>query len=189
MALSRHGSYKFRYKFIKSILKYKNFFNLYGYGWDHVPLPFDIIGIGIIIKIPLIKYFARRIMALFFKPLGRFPIAKSKEKKLQNYDFALAIEPTINKFNSICEKIFDPMISGSIPIYYGQKLTKDIPSNTYIKINNQISPNELVKKLKNINKEKKDAYRKNIYNFLNSDKANRYRYSSYAKLIINSILN
>ena len=66
-------------------------------------------------------------MSLYFKPLGKFKIANSKSKTLSNYDFALAIEPTIGNFNSICEKIFDPMLSGTIPVYYGQKFVKNIP--------------------------------------------------------------
>ena len=63
-------------------------------------------------------------MKFSFKPLGIFPIAKSKFETLGKYEFALSIEPTRSKFNSICEKIFDPMLSGAIPIYYGQKLVQ-----------------------------------------------------------------
>ena len=82
-------------------------------------------------------------MNLYFKPLGRFKIASSKLKTLKKYDFALAVEPTISKFNSICEKIFDPMLSGTIPVYYGQKLFKNIPENTYIRINKNDSVEKL----------------------------------------------
>ena len=66
-------------------------------------------------------------MAQYFPPLGKFEIAKNKFKTLEKYQFTLVFEPTIGKFNSICEKIFDPMISGSIPVYYGQNLSKNIP--------------------------------------------------------------
>ena len=107
---------------------------------------------------------------------------------MQNYDFTLAIEPTISKFNSICEKLFDPMISGSIPIYYGQCLSKNIPKNTYLKINNNTSADIILKKLKGITKKNRDKYRENIYKFLISKKADRYRYSSYANLIIQTLL-
>ena len=90
-------------------------------------MPFDIIGIAFIVRIPFLKKLVKNIMTFYFKPLGNFPIAKSKSKTLQKYDFALAIEPTISKFNSICEKIFDPMLSGTIPIYYGQKHLRKFP--------------------------------------------------------------
>ena len=127
-------------------------------------------------------------MGLYFKPLGNFPIAKSKSKTLQKYDFALAIEPTISKFNSICEKIFDPMLSGTIPVYYGQKILRKIPDNTYIRINKKDSVYKIINTLKNLSEKEKSKYRENIFNFLNSKQADAYRSSSYAKLIVNAIL-
>ena len=189
MAISKHGSYKFRYKLVKDLLRYKDFFNLYGYGWDRVPLPFDVLGIAFIIRVKFLKELIRLLMKISYKPLGKFPIAKSKEKTLENYDFTLAIEPTISKFNSICEKIFDPMISGSIPVYYGQDISKTIPNNTYLKINKHTTAKELLLKLEKISESKKSEYRKNIYNFLNSKNADKYRYRTYANLIIKTILD
>ena len=64
IALSKHGSYKFRYKLVKDLIKYKNFFNLFGYGWDRVPLPFDIIGIAIILRNSLLKKLVRKCLNL-----------------------------------------------------------------------------------------------------------------------------
>ena len=125
-------------KLVKELLKYSKFFELYGSGWNKTALPFDILGIAIIIRIKLLRNIVKLLMRLSFRPLGEFPIANSKNKTLRNYDFTLSIEPTKSKFNSICEKIFDPMLSGSIPIYYGQKFIKNIPENTYIRINENI---------------------------------------------------
>ena len=188
VALSHHGSYIFRYKLVRDLLAYKKFFNLYGFGWNEVPLPFDIIGIAIILRISFLKKLVKNIMSLYFKPLGNFSIAASKSKTLQKYDYALAIEPTISKFNSICEKIFDPMLCGTIPIYYGQKVLKEIPKNTYIRIKKNDSVEEIIKTLKNLSEEDKSDYRKNIFKFLNSKQADKYRCSTYAKLIVNAIL-
>jgi len=188
IALSKHGSYQFRYKLVKDLIQFKKSFKLYGDGWDKVPLPFDVLGIAIILRISFLRNLVRNLIKISYKPLGKFPVAKSKEKTLQDYDFTLAIEPTISKFNSICEKIFDPMIAGSIPVYYGQNLSKNIPSNTYIKINKNTSGKEIIKNLASITKEKKDEYRKNIYDFLISNNANKYRYNYYAKVIIDCLL-
>lgn len=189
IALSKHGTYKFRYKLVKELLNYKRFFKLYGHGWDRVPLPFDIVGIAIILRISILKKLLKRVMQFFYKPLGSFPMAKSKEKTLYDYDFTLAIEPTKGKFNSICEKIFDPMISGSIPVYYGQKLSPLIPKNTYLEINDLTSAEDIINKIQSLTKEKKEEYRKNIFNFLKSKKADKYRHRYYAKTIIKAILN
>ena len=126
-------------------------------------------------------------MNKFFEPLGKFPISKSKYKTLQNFDFTLSIEPTTSKFPSICEKIFDPMLSGSIPVYYGQKILKNIPENTFIRINRKTSVKNTIKMLENITSERKEKYRKDIYKFLKSNLADKYRYDTYANLIINTI--
>ncbi len=188
MALSNHGSYIYRYNLVKKLLKNSSYFDLYGYGWNKTPLPFDVIGIAIILRISFLNNLVRNLMQLKFKPLGKFPISEFKSKTLENYDFALAIEPTFSKFNSICEKIFDPMISGSIPIYFGQERI-NIPENTYIRINKDTSVREIINIIKNLSEEKKSEYRKNIYNFLNSKKADRYRYSNYAKFLVNAFLH
>ena len=127
-------------------------------------------------------------MSFYFKPLGNFPIAESKSKTLQKYDFALAIEPTISKFNSICEKIFDQMLSGTIPIYYGQKILNKIPKNVYIRINKKDSVDKIIKNLQNISEEEKSKYRENIFKYLKSNQADQYRSTTYAKLIVNVIL-
>ena len=187
MALSKHGSYVYRYELVKELLKFPKYFELYGYGWNKTPLPFNILGIAIIIRFKWLRKLIKSFMKSTFKPLGEFPIADSKYKTLGNYDFSLAIEPTISKFNSICEKIFDPMLSGSIPIYFGQEINH-IPENTYIRINKNSSAKDIIYIIENISEDKKNEYRKNIFNFLNSKEANRYRYSYFAKILVNAIL-
>ena len=188
MALSKHGSYVYRYELVKELLKYPKYFELFGYGWNKTPLPFNILGIAIIIRLKWLSRLVKSFLKLSFKPLGEFPIADYKYKTLGNYDFTLAIEPTISKFNSICEKIFDPMLSGSIPIYFGQEI-KHIPENTYITINKNSSAKDIIYIIENMSEDKKNEYRKNIFNFLNSKEANRYRYSYFAKKLVNAILN
>jgi hypothetical protein len=189
LALSNHGSYKYRYKLVRNLVKYENSFDLYGYGWDRVPIPFDIIGIAIVIRVSILKKLTKYLTKLFFEPIGSFPTVESKEETLKNYDFNLIIQPTISKFNSICEKIFDAMMSGSIPVYYGQKLSKEIPENTFIRIKKNSTAKEILSELSNINEQNKSEYRKNIYNFLKSNNADKYRYSTYANLLIETILS
>ena len=80
------------------------------------------------------------------------------------------------------------MLSGAIPIYYGQKNLRNIPKNTYIRINKKDSVNKIVQTLQNLSEKEKSEYRQNIFNFLNSKQADIYRSSTYAKLIVNAIL-
>ena len=84
IALSNHGTYKFRYLLVKKFIKYKKFFDIYGFGWDQVPMPFDIIGIAVIIRVKFLEKIVKFLMNLYFKPLGRFKIASSKLKTLKN---------------------------------------------------------------------------------------------------------
>ena len=115
-------------------------------------------------------------------------ITKLKNKTLNDYDFSLAIEPYLGKPRMILEKIFDPMLAGSIPIYYGPDLT-DIPSNCYLRIDSHKTAKDIISIIKKLSSEEKNNYRQNIYNFLISEKAEKYRYEFYAKSITDHIKN
>ena len=75
----------------------------------------------------------------------------------------------------VLEKIFDPMLVGSIPVYYGNEI-QEIPEDIYIRIDEKTNPNELMNYLESINEEELINYRKRIYEFLISNKANRFRF-------------
>ena len=83
----------------------------------------------------------------------------------------------------LLDKIFDPMLAGSIPVYYGPE-DIDIPDNCYIRINNNTNINSLINYLESITEENISDYRNNIYNFLTSDNADKFRYSYFTKQII-----
>ena len=55
---------------------------------------------------------------------------------MSKYKFSLAIEPYIGEPKMVLEKIIDPMLVGSIPIYYGNTI-KENPEDTYIRINDK----------------------------------------------------
>ena len=108
---------------------------------------------------------------------------RSKLNMINKYKFTLAIEPFIGEPKMVLEKIFDPMLAGSIPVYYGPEGI-DIPDNCYIRISNKTNINSLIKYLNSISEKDILVYRNNIYNFLKSDGANKFRYSYFAKQII-----
>ena len=105
---------------------------------------------------------------------------------MRKYKFALAIEPYIGEPKMVLEKIFDPMLVGSIPIYYGNKI-KEIPEDTYIRINDKTNTDELISFLESINEEELNNYRKRIFEFLISNKPTKFRLSNFANQIINII--
>ena len=79
------------------------------------------------------------------------------------------------------------MLTGTIPIYYGQKDLNYIPDNTYIRINKNVSAKDIIQIVEETSSEVKKKYRRNIYEFLSSELADRYRYEKYAKFIIKII--
>ncbi len=187
LALNKYGSYIYRYKIIRGLTKYKNKFSLYGFNWDKKQIPFDLFGIAIIKRIKFIEKLLKKIFAIYYSPLGNFSKAKNKIETLKKYQFSIIFEPTVGYFNSICEKIFDPMLSGAIPIYYGQPILKDIPNDTYIRIETSTNPSDIIKILNDTPKYKIENYRKNIYKFLISDAANKYRFETFANFIVSII--
>jgi len=100
----------------------------------------------------------------------------------------LAIEPYIGEPKMLLEKIFDPMLCGSIPVYYGPE-GLDIPNNIYIRINEKVVADKLIKYLESFDESELVEYRTRIYNFLLSNKAERYRNEYWAKEILNIIKN
>lgn len=187
LSLSNKGSYKFRNKLIRGLSKNKNF-SLYGRKWDQGVIPIDFPLIAIINRIPLLK----NLLVSYFKKKYPTIINKgsidSKLDKINEYNFTLSIEPYIGEPKMLLEKIFDPMLSGSIPIYFGPR-DIDVPGNLFIRIDKDIKPNELITLLDSFSEDKINKYRKRIYNYLISDKSNRFRYSYYANQIIDVLKN
>ena len=151
-------------------------------------IPIDFPFVAFLIRIKLLKNYIKKIY------LKRYPVIPSKgsvESKLETmrkYKFTLAIEPYIGDPKMVLEKIFDPMLVGSIPIYYGNKI-KEIPEDTYIRINEKTNADELISFLESMNEEQLNNYRKRIFEFLISNKSKKFRFSTYANQIINTINN
>ena len=61
---------------------------------------------------------------------------------------------------------------------------KEIPADTYIRIDEKTNPIELINYLESINEEELINYRKRIYKFLISNNANRFRFKYLANQII-----
>ena len=81
------------------------------------------------------------------------------------------------------------MLSGCIPVYLGIDSEKiKVPQNTFIKIDRNITGKELLNKIKNITSEEEILIRKNIYNYLNSNDANCYRYETFSNFLIEELI-
>ena len=180
--LNKKGTYLFRNKILQALTKYKEF-SLYGKNWDQTVLPIDLPFYQLIIR----SKFLKKLFLNYYRP--RFPLMKNKGSirnkidMINKYKFTLAIEPFIGDPKMVLEKIFDPMLAGSIPVYYGNS-DIDIPDNTYIRINKNVNPEYLINFLKSFKEEEIADFRFRIYEFLLSDKAKKFRYQYFALDII-----
>ena len=106
------------------------------------------------------------------------------------HDFCLAFEPFIGRPYLLLEKIFDPMKAGCIPLYLGNNnINELIPSNTYIKIYPSDDAKKILDRINKLSEEQKQCYRKNIFDFLQSEKANQFRYKNVSKIFLRNLLN
>lgn len=185
-ALNKNSSYEFRTKIIEKISKKKDIFTLYGEGWDKSQIPMDFPLVYLFYKIKPLNFLLEKLLNIFSFEVSSEGAIDSKIKTQNKFDFTLAIEPFLGYPVTILEKIFDPMISGSIPIYFGPN-NIPIPDNCYIRISDKITVEELINLVKKTTDKEKIAYRQNIYNFLISDQADRFRYKTYAKFFIKKI--
>ena len=182
LCLSNKGTYKFRNNIVRALCKFKNF-SLYGKDWDKEVIPIDFPLYALIIKIKFLK----KLIASFYKK--KYPkilskgTVKNKINTINNYNFTLAIEPYIGEPKMLLEKIFDPMLAGSIPVYYGPK-NIDIPKDIFIRIEKNTNPKDLINYLNSFSENQLNQYRIRIYEYLISDKSNKYRYSYFANKIL-----
>lgn len=177
--------YTERNEFIRWFEKnHPELFDLYGYNWElgeHKEYPF-------LPKILKKRKFFKKI----FNP--QFPSFKGQvEDKyglLEQYKFSLAYENVKDVSGYISEKIFDCFNAGTIPIYLGANNILDyIPQNCFIDKRDFSSLEELFYFMKNMPDDEYLQYQKNIIDYINSEKAEKFSPQQYAETIFESILN
>ncbi len=153
-------------------------FDLYGVGWDSFYFylyPFTFLNRFKILK-DLMKPF-------MFKSKNYRGIVDDKLKIMSQYKFSLAFEN--NPFPGyITEKLFHPMMAGSIPIYYGApNVTQHIPENCFIDFRSFKNMDEFWDYILNVSDEEVNLYRQNIDAFFKSKKFDQFDSQKEAKKI------
>ena len=101
-------------------------FDLYGYDWDKAYFQHP----SLLTFLNRFKIFTER------KSIYKFYKGEvlSKIDTMSNYKFSISFENAKDIDGYLTEKIFDSMISGAVPIYYGDpNIEKRIPRECYIK--------------------------------------------------------
>ena len=162
------------YEELKNILG--NQFDLYGYMWDQ----------------SFIAWFRKYIRGTKSKYFYKLPSyfkgsVLNKDLIISNYKFCLVIE-NMRDFSYITEKIFHPIISGSVPIYLGAPdINKYIPSDCFINLSEYKDWNQLCKFIKNFDKNDYQNFLVSREKFLKSSQFDKFNSESFSKAIINNI--
>lgn len=159
-------------------------FSLYGRGWDKPKVAFTR-------KDKLVRRAKRLATQLFgYRPFPNYkgPVA-DKGDIYKNCKFVYCYENTKNLENYITEKIFDAMMFGCVPIYWGaQNILDFIPKECFIDRRDFANQASLYQYLKNISQEVYKAYQMAIYNFLRSDKVLLFKSETYAQRVADEII-
>ncbi len=97
-------------------------------------------------------------------------VVDSKKETLKKYKYAITFENSNNEPGGVCEKIFDVMAAGCVPVYWGAPNVLDyIPEEAFIDYRNFSNSEELDLFLKSITEDRYNEYLLAISNFLRSD--------------------
>ena len=159
-------------------------FALYGRGWDKPKAGFTR-------KDKLIRRGKRLASQLFgYKP---FPSYRGsvidKGDVYNNSKFSYCYENTKNLENYITEKIFDAMMYGCVPVYWGaQNILDFVPKECFIDRRDFDDQKSLHEYLKNISVEAYETYQRSIFDFLRSDKILCFKSETYANCVVDQII-
>jgi len=115
-------------------------------------------------------------------PYGRGPykcrVSDGTDKKLQiisDYRFTISVENYRGRHDYISEKIFDPLVAGSVPVYLGdENITRVVPKNMIVDVRDFNSQRELLRYLAGCSKSEWQGYYDAGQAFLKSDVAREF---------------
>lgn len=176
--------YKERLRLIKFFDKKKEF-DLYGFGWDNFffnKYPFTYLN--------RFKFLQKIFISLRLNFKSYKGTIEDKLSTMELYDYSVAFENSSDYEGYITEKIFHPMMAGSIPIYLGaSNISKYVPSNCFIDFRDFRSLEDLYEYLKNLSENKKSNFRLNIKKFIFSKQFLQFDSLQNAKKISKIILD
>lgn len=143
-------------------------FDLYGYGWnDNGALNLGVAGQAFRQCQPF-RFLADSISGWHKSPSYRGSIT-DKYETLKKYKFCLAFENEEKTKGYITEKIFDCLLSGTIPIYLGaDNITDYIPADCFIDLRKFSGFPALEKYLRSITEQEYRQYQQSGQRFLRS---------------------
>ena len=164
-------------------------FALFGMGWDKHPPAFSRTG--------RLRRSAAKTRDILLRRTA-FPsfrgAVEDKSAVLCKAVFAYCYENSRNLSNYITEKIFDSLVCGCIPIYWGaDNITEHIPSDCFIDRRKFKDTAQVHQYLTSLSDADLSDFRTNIQTFLQSQQAQPFKTTSFVDLVAcrlgNSMLN
>jgi len=157
-------------------------FELYGMGWDH----YRFEGPKLVRALNRIKSLTSALAPKYPSYRGK---VNSKLAVLSNYRFSICYENARDIPGYITEKIFDSMISGCIPVYWGaNNITDHIPKDCFIDKRDFDCYEDLYGYLMAMSDAELDARIQSIEAFLSSDNAYPFSAECFAESIVNTVM-
>ncbi len=158
-------------------------FALYGMGWNK-----PARGLGVLSKL------RRRIDRIRSQIYGYKPFpsyrgeVRLKRDVLARSKFSYCYENVSDLPNWVTEKIFDSLLAGCVPIYWGANNVADlIPTDCFIDRRKFDDMDTLHRFLESIDEDRYARYQAAIYDFLSSEAARRFSSEHYVKTITERI--
>lgn len=153
-------------------------FDLYGIGWDQFTSDGSLKS-RVLNKLIPFSNFAKKTYSSY---KGK---VKSKNHTLRNYRYSICFENASGFPGYISEKIFDSLMAGCVPVYFGApNISEYIPGGCYIDFRDFASYDELYDYLMGISEGEFDNRQREIERFLNSKESNKFDASRFPELIL-----
>lgn len=154
-----------------------NDFDLYGVGWDQLPASNKIFRALNRLTPATAKLFAKK----FSSYRGK---VKSKAETLNRYRFAICFENAREIPGYITEKIFDCLVAGCVPIYWGAPdIGKHVPSDCYVDFESFKGFDELYRFMETYSEKDYENFLKATRAYLTSKQIEPYTPHFYANSI------
>jgi hypothetical protein len=158
-------------------------FELYGLGWEKSTPAFTVVG--------RIRRSISRLRTRFFG-LAPFPSfcgeVKDKAAVLRRARFSYCYENNRDLSNYITEKIFDSLVNGCVPIYWGADNVLDyLPEGCFIDRRKFRDTGEVHEHLLSISAGDYAEYQFNIKKFLQSESAIKFSSEYFTSLIVEHV--
>ncbi len=155
--------------------------DLFGLGWDGRCFNSKFIS-RVSNRIPLLKKIFYEVPAMYKGSVER------KRPVLEKYQFSICFENRYGDYGYITEKIFDAMLSGSIPIYLGAvDISEHIPKECFIDMRQFDSILDLDQYLFSLGDESILEYQRSISSFLNSKQSKAFSIDVFVQTLLENI--